>query len=81
MSFDSEARETLAQVLKEYGLTVAQAFKLFANRVVRRALLELSTLEWREVIFSLCSNAPSSSPPEPQSNPNPKSHLSDDSTD
>ncbi|ASY41449.1 hypothetical protein CAV20_07305 [Taylorella equigenitalis] len=51
------------------------------NRVVRRALLELSTLEWREVIFSLCSNAPSSSPPEPQSNPNPKSHLSDDSTD
>ncbi|ASY41450.1 type II toxin-antitoxin system RelB/DinJ family antitoxin [Taylorella equigenitalis] len=41
MSFDSEAREALAQVLKEYGLTVAQAFKLFANQVVRTRVVPL----------------------------------------
>lgn len=46
MSFDSDTRQAFADVLAEYGLTVPQAFKLFANQVIKTGVVPLS-FDWR----------------------------------
>ncbi|MFC0821218.1 type II toxin-antitoxin system RelB/DinJ family antitoxin [Moraxella marmotae] len=45
MSFDPNVRKEFAAVLSEYGLTVPQAFKLFANQVVKTGVVPLS-FDW-----------------------------------
>lgn len=47
MSFDAKTREQLSKVLQTYGLTVPQAFKLFANQVIRTGKVPL-TFDWAE---------------------------------
>lgn len=46
MSFDPITRQLFADVLADYGLTVPQAFKLFANQVVKTGVVPLS-FDWR----------------------------------
>lgn len=46
MSFDPITRQQFADVLADYGLTVPQAFKLFANQVVKTGVVPLS-FDWR----------------------------------
>lgn len=46
MSFDPATRQEFANVLADYGLTVPQAFKLFANQVIRTGVVPLS-FDWR----------------------------------
>ncbi|SPX84291.1 type II toxin-antitoxin system RelB/DinJ family antitoxin [Moraxella ovis] len=45
MSFDANTRQQFADVLADYGLTVPQAFKLFANQVVKTGVVPLS-FDW-----------------------------------
>ncbi len=45
MRMDSHTKEQLNQVLSEYGLTVPQAFKLFANQVIKTKQVPLS-FDW-----------------------------------
>ncbi|ANB92094.1 hypothetical protein MOVS_09045 [Moraxella ovis] len=45
MSFDPTAKEQFAKVVGEYGLTVPQAFKLFANQVIKTGVIPLS-FDW-----------------------------------
>ncbi|MBR4877870.1 MAG: type II toxin-antitoxin system RelB/DinJ family antitoxin, partial [Rhodocyclaceae bacterium] len=47
MSFDAATRQAFADVLADYGLTVPQAFKLFANQVIKTGVVPLS-FDWRE---------------------------------
>ena len=46
MSFDPTTRQAFADVLADYGLTVPQAFKLFANQVIKTGVVPLS-FDWR----------------------------------
>ena len=46
MSFDATTRQQFADVLADYGLTVPQAFKLFANQVIKTGVVPLS-FDWR----------------------------------
>lgn len=46
MNFDATTRQQFADVLADYGLTVPQAFKLFANQVVKTGVVPLS-FDWR----------------------------------
>lgn len=46
MSFDATTRQQFADILADYGLTVPQAFKLFANQVVKTGVVPLS-FDWR----------------------------------
>lgn len=48
MSFDTKTREQFSQVLQMYGLTVPQAFKLFANQVIRTGKVPLS-FDWADL--------------------------------
>lgn len=47
MSFDSHTKEQFSRVLSTYGLTVPQAFKLFANQVIKTGKVPLS-FDWAE---------------------------------
>lgn len=42
MSFDPVVKQKFSNVVTEYGLTVPQAFKLFANQVIKTGVLPLS---------------------------------------
>lgn len=46
MSFDASTRQAFADVLEGYGLTVPQAFKLFANQVIKTGVVPLS-FDWQ----------------------------------
>ena len=46
MSFDPKVRQEFADVLSGYGLTVPQAFKLFANQVSKTKTVPLS-FDWQ----------------------------------
>ncbi len=46
MSFDAKTRQEFADILADYGLTVPQAFKLFANQVIKTGVVPLS-FDWR----------------------------------
>ncbi len=46
MSFDPTLKEQFTEVLSDYGLTVPQAFKLFANQVVKTQTIPLS-FNWK----------------------------------
>lgn len=46
MSFDNTTRQEFANVLADYGLTVPQAFKLFANQVIKTKTVPLS-FDWQ----------------------------------
>ncbi len=46
MSFDPTLRQQFAEVVADYGLTVPQAFKLFANQVVKTQTIPLS-FNWK----------------------------------
>ncbi|ETD66606.1 addiction module antitoxin [Pelistega indica] len=48
MSFDTKTREQFSKVLQLYGLTVPQAFKLFANQVIRTGKVPLS-FDWADL--------------------------------
>ncbi len=45
MSFDEEVKKQFADVVVEYGLTVPQAFRLFANQAIKTGVLPLS-FDW-----------------------------------
>ncbi|WP_298643460.1 type II toxin-antitoxin system RelB/DinJ family antitoxin [uncultured Cardiobacterium sp.] len=45
MRMDTETREQLRRVLAQYGLTIPQAFKLFANQTIKTGVLPLS-FDW-----------------------------------
>ncbi|MDO4656378.1 type II toxin-antitoxin system RelB/DinJ family antitoxin [Kingella sp. (in: b-proteobacteria)] len=47
MSFDPELRKQFTEIVADYGLTAPQAFKLFANQVVKTGVIPLS-FDWRE---------------------------------
>lgn len=47
MNFDNKTREQFSRVLQTYGLTVPQAFKLFANQVIKTGKVPL-TFDWAE---------------------------------
>lgn len=49
MSFDPDTRQAFADVLADYGLTVPQAFKLFANQVIKTGVVPLS-FDWRSSV-------------------------------
>ncbi len=42
MRFDAETKKEFESVLSEYGLTVPQAFKLFANQVIKTRTVPIS---------------------------------------
>ncbi|TCJ98426.1 DNA-damage-inducible protein J [Volucribacter psittacicida] len=42
MHFDAKTKQQFAEVLAEYGLTIPQAFKLFANQVIKTKTVPLS---------------------------------------
>lgn len=46
MSFDPVVKQQFAEVLAEYGLTIPQAFKLFANQVIKTKSVPLS-FDWK----------------------------------
>ncbi len=46
MSFDPVLKKEFAEVVSDYGLTVPQAFKLFANQVVKTQSIPLD-FSWR----------------------------------
>lgn len=46
MSFDATTRQQFADILADYGLTVPQAFKLFANQVIKTGVVPLS-FDWK----------------------------------
>ena len=46
MSFDPAVKQQFAEILADYGLTVPQAFKLFANQVVKTKTVPLS-FDWK----------------------------------
>lgn len=46
MNFDPVVKQQFAEVLADYGLTVPQAFKLFANQVIKTQSVPLS-FDWR----------------------------------
>lgn len=46
MSFDPIIRQKFAEIVSGYGLTVPQAFKLFANQVVHTKKIPLS-FDWQ----------------------------------
>ena len=46
MSFDPVIRQQFAELTANYGLTVPQAFKLFANQAVKTGVLPLS-FDWQ----------------------------------
>lgn len=45
MSFDPKLRQQFTRIVGEYGLTAPQAFKLFANQVVKTGVIPLS-FDW-----------------------------------
>lgn len=47
MKIDSEFKANFEQVCAEYGLTAAQAFKLFANQTVKTGKIPLS-FDWSQ---------------------------------
>ena len=47
MSFDPALRKQFTEIVADYGLTAPQAFKLFANQVVKTGIIPLS-FDWRE---------------------------------
>lgn len=49
MSFDPSVKQQFAQLTANYGLTVAQAFKLFANQAIKTGVLPLS-FDWQKPI-------------------------------
>lgn len=49
MNFDATTRQQFAAVLADYGLTVPQAFKLFANQVIKTGIVPLS-FDWRNTV-------------------------------
>lgn len=46
MNFDPVVKQQFAEILAEYGLTVPQAFKLFANQVIKTKVVPL-TFDWK----------------------------------
>lgn len=54
MSFDPATKEQFAKVVGEYGLTVPQAFKLFANQVIKTGL----SSELIDVLHALIHDTP-----------------------
>lgn len=48
MNFDPVVRQQFAELTANYGLTVAQAFKLFANQAIKTGVLPLS-FDWERV--------------------------------
>lgn len=46
MNFDPVVKQQFAEILAEYGLTVPQAFKLFANQVIKTKAVPLS-FDWK----------------------------------
>lgn len=46
MNFDPVVRQQFAEILAVYGLTIPQAFKLFANEVIHTKTIPLS-FNWR----------------------------------
>lgn len=50
MNFDSVTRQAFADVLSGYGLTVPQAFKLFANQVIKTGVVPLS-FDWQNSLY------------------------------
>lgn len=46
MSFDPKVKQEFADILSDYGLTVPQAFKLFANQVIKTKTVPLS-FDWQ----------------------------------
>lgn len=55
MSFDTATRQQFADVLSNYGLTVPQAFKLFANQVIQTGVVPLS-FDWADTQHKLSKN-------------------------
>ncbi|STZ13709.1 addiction module antitoxin, RelB/DinJ family [Moraxella caviae] len=49
MHFDPVVKQQFAQLTANYGLTVAQAFKLFANQSIKTGVLPLS-FDWQKPI-------------------------------
>lgn len=49
MNFDPIVKKQFAQLTANYGLTVAQAFKLFANQAIKTGVLPLS-FDWQKPI-------------------------------
>lgn len=45
MRLDSEIKEQLSVILADYGLTIPQAFKLFANQIIKTKEVPL-TFNW-----------------------------------
>lgn len=46
MSFDPATRQAFGELVADYGLTIPQAFKLFANQSIKTGALALS-FDWR----------------------------------
>lgn len=46
MSFDPATRQAFGELVADYGLTIPQAFKLFANQSIKTGVLALS-FDWR----------------------------------
>lgn len=46
MSFDPDIRKQFTEIVGEYGLTAPQAFKLFANQVIKTKVVPL-TFDWK----------------------------------
>lgn len=46
MSFDPATRQAFGELVADYGLTIPQAFKLFANQSIKTGTLALS-FDWR----------------------------------
>lgn len=49
MNFDPVVKQQFAQLTANYGLTIAQAFKLFANQSIKTGVLPLS-FDWQKPI-------------------------------
>ncbi len=47
MRIDVETKEKLTEVLQDYGLTVPQAFKLFANQIIKTRQIPIS-FDWSQ---------------------------------
>ena len=46
MSFDPVMKQKFGEIVADYGLTIPQAFKLFANQVIKTGAIPLS-FDWR----------------------------------
>lgn len=49
MNFDPVVKQQFAQLTANYGLTMAQAFKLFANQAIKTGTLPLS-FDWQKPV-------------------------------